>query len=575
MQKRHPPGTRPARIILTVSLILLVAAFLRLWALPQLPLGMHYDQAANVTLMRQIASGESLPLFIPSYTGKEVLFFYWAALWSAILGGAPWALWLASACIGILTVAATFTAARALLAQEPHAVWIALFAAAWLAISFSHVLLSRDGFRAITLPLLEMLTIAALWHGLRSRHTGWGIVAGCLLGLTGYTYLAARLFPIPLAITLCWFLLRAAHAERRQQLPRLAVMLAAAAMTFAPLGIYFITHPETFSTRIAQVAAPTLQEALNGVWLCLKGLVLPGAGDPYIRFNQPGRPILDPLFAVLAGVGLIALLRPRPTSAADGAARLLLVLAPLVMLLPSALATAEITPSNLRLVGVYPFLAIWVGIGAVKVLQPLARLPYLRAFGLGLLLLPGAILTHQAYTSWATSSELFYATDGEMVLAAKALDAADLSHTTAYIASLHYRHPTVAALANHYSQAKWLTGGSTLVLPPQGDALYIVPASLPPPAGWPTALTQRWTTEAAYAPDGSVALTMHRLSAKDIAALRPTQVAADFAHVTIVHNAEALAPCYVSEPCPILVTWQPRAPYPGEHGKEHSRPLHA
>ena len=63
-------------------------------------------------------------------------------------------------------------------------------------------------------------------------------------------------------------------------------------LTFAPLGVFFLTHPDTFGVRITQVASSTWQDALRGIGLCLQGLVLPGAGDPYIRFNLPGRPML-------------------------------------------------------------------------------------------------------------------------------------------------------------------------------------------------------------------------------------------------------------------------------------------
>src|SRR6266508_1421642 len=157
---------------------------------------------------------------------------------------------------------------------------------------------------------------------------------------------------------------------------------------------------------------------------------------------------------------------------------------------------------------------------------------------------------------------LFFANDGEMTLAARALDQADRTNTTVYIASVHYRHPTVAALAKAYPTAKWLTGGATLVLPAQGDALYLVPATLTPPAPWPAEITQRFQADVLLAPDGSPALHAYRLSASDIAYLRPKEPAADFAHVTLVHAARPLAQCQVAQACPVMVSWQVRAPYP-------------
>jgi hypothetical protein len=177
----------------------------------------------------------------------------------------------------------------------------------------------------------------------------------------------------------------------------------------------------------------------------------------------------------------------------------------------------------------------------------------------------------RAYSAWATSAELFHAADGAMTLAAQALDRAadvDDEETTVYIASEHYRHPTVAALATSYGRAKWLTGGANVVLPPRGDAVYLWPASLAPPAPWPEDLAEQLERErtAWLDPDGVPALWQSHVTSEALADLRAAllapQPAADFAHVIHVHDAQALAPCRAGATCPALVTWDVRAPYP-------------
>jgi hypothetical protein len=152
--------------------VLLAGAWLRLAGLPELPVGLHYDEAANLILTRQIVEGSYRPLFIRAYTGKEVFFFYAAAPWVWMTGGSAWGLRLGAAMQGILTVAATYAATLALLGRRRGARAIALFAAAWLAVAFPHLLLSRYGFRAISQPLLQALTVAALWRGLRPQGRG-------------------------------------------------------------------------------------------------------------------------------------------------------------------------------------------------------------------------------------------------------------------------------------------------------------------------------------------------------------------------------------------------------------------
>jgi hypothetical protein len=550
--------------------VLLVAAVLRLAALDDLPLGLHYDEAANLILTRQIVEDGYRPLFIRAYTGKEVLFFYWGAPWVWMTGGAPWGLRLGAAMVGVLTVAATYAAVRALFPHRGRA-RVALLAAGWLAVAFPHVLLSRYGFRAISLPLLQALTVAALWRGLRTGRRALLIAAGVCLGLTGYTYLAARLFPIPPALVLAGWLVRSERKDRLRRFGRLLTVLVATAVAFAPLGVFFLRHPETFTTRITQVAAPTWREALRGVGLCLRALVWPGGGDPYVRFNRPGQPVMDGLSAVLALVGLAALVLTAAPDDLARAGRGMVVLAIGVMILPSALATGEITPSNLRMVGLFPFLAVLPAWGLDRLLRMAQRRHARRRWAIALAavaLVVGGSRTMVIYVRWASSPALFRTADGEMVLAARALDRLNLRGATAYIASEHYRHPTVGALADRYAEAVWLTGGANLVLPPEGDMVALVPDSLAPPAPWPEAVTARWRTERLRGPGGEVVLLVHRLPASEVQALRARLTGredgarADFAHVAWVHGARPTLDCRVASPCPILVTWEPRAVYP-------------
>jgi uncharacterized membrane protein len=572
--------------IFGMTLVLLVVAVaLRLGALPDLPVGLHYDEAANVILARQIASGDYRPVFIRAYTGKEVLFFYTGAFWVWATGGAPWGLRLNAAMLGILTVAATLAATHALFGPGKRSREIALLAAGWAAVAFPHVLLSRYGFRAISQPLLQALTVAALWRGLRAGKPAWLVAGGVCLGLTGYTYLAARLFPLPLTLALGWLLLRS-PGKARQRASQLGLVLLAAVIVFAPLGLYFVRNPDAFTTRITQVAAPTWRDALRGLWLCLRALVWPGAGDPYIRFNAPGKPVLDVLSAALALIGLVRLLFSRQGDDLHRAGQVFIIAVLATMLLPSALATSEITPSNLRMVGLFPFIAILPAYGIMTLIGALGELPthptntqpltsanthslsisrILTPAACLLLLAFGGLATARTYRQWATSTALFYTVDGEMVLAAEVLDATDLSSTTLYIASEHYRHPTVAALARQYTQAKWLTGGATLVLPPSGDAIYLWPRSVASPTPWPETITRQWRTTVLADPAGEPALWVQYLAEADIAAVRAAMTApesaANFAHVIHLYAARATSECRVAEPCPLRITWAVNAPY--------------
>lgn len=465
-------------------LCLLVAAALRLPELTAVPPGLHYDEAANAILAGEIGRGERFPIFISSYTGKEALFFYLAAAVMRLTGETVFALRLTAAFIALLTIAATYWLGREMLADRR----VAILAAALLAVSFWHLVFSRLGFRVISEPLLQALTAAALFRGLRRNQTRWFLIGGIFLGLTAYTYLAARLFPLLLLIAALPLLL--SRATRRQRLRQLAVYGATAVVVLLPLLAYFYTHPDAFWVRITQVApgaqALSLQESFSRAF----GMFFL-RGDPFLRFNLPGLPLFSWFWGGLLIVGwLIAAWRLRRFPYDwQRAAILLLVAAPLVMILPTALATAEIVPSNLRALGMIPFIFYLPAIGVVILLHDLDRRFHFppvtfAVLFIGLLvLLSGGLATYQRYfTQWAREPALYYEADGDLTAVAAFLDARDLTDTSVYVAAPHYKHPTLAFLSASYGRVKWLPDSHALVFPPEGSALVVYPHNSPAPA---------------------------------------------------------------------------------------------
>ena len=537
------PGTNHWLVAAALLAVLVVAAGLRLYRLPDLPLGLHYDEAANGILAGEIAQGQRTPIFIAAYTGKEVFFFYWTALWMRLLGATVLALRLGAASVGIATVMATVWAIHELLHDEADGLWIALCGASFLAVSFWHLLFSRYGYRAVGQPLFQALTVAALWRGLRVERRGWLLLAGLFCGASGYTYLAARAFPIPLAAALLIFL-SGERGRRRERLLQLTMFVGAAALVLAPLAHYWLTNPGSFLLRTRQVAADSWSQAWQGLVACLGMFFL--RGDPYIRFNLPYRPLFLPAAALLLiiglAVGLWRLMRPfdsQDVAAAGGSQRrdrlsslsraayaFLLVTIP-VMILPSALAMGEITPSNLRTVGLLPFVYVFPALGLFALKSVLARVidglgvaGGLRDGGrvsnlalVALVLGIGAPTTAITYfRDWAPSTPLYEAADGDMVAVAEYLNQTDVSATRVYVASQHYRHPTAAFLAAEYDEIRWLVQGRTLVFPPDGHGLLIYPRSAGQYLDWVEATLDRHLLAAAPpGPDGPPAFHAFRV----------------------------------------------------------------
>ncbi len=558
--------------IFTALLILLVAMGLRLYRLPNQPLGLHYDEAANGILAGEIASSAERPIFIPAYTGKEVLFFYWSALWMNLLGITPLALRMSAALVGVATVAATIWAVRELLHDQRDAPWIALVAAAFVATSFWHLILSRYGFRAITQPLLQALTVAALWRGLRRDENGWLLVAGLFCGLTAYTYLAARAFPVPLAAALLTLLVADAD-RRRERLGQMALVVGVAALVLAPLARYWLTHPGSFSTRMEQVAADNQAETWAGIRASLQMFFI--KGDPTIRFNLPHRPLFDPLTAGLFLAGLAILVwmifapSTRDATRRKGshhlllAARVFLLAVLPVMLLPSALAVGGLAPSNLRAVGLLPFVYVLPALGLVAIVNGLRRIlvgvqRHILLAGAGLLILvASAVPTAIAYfRDWAPSAPLYYAADGDLAQIATYLNWTELDETTPYVASVHYRHPTMAFLAQDYAKIRWLTGGRTIVFPDQHEGLLFIPRSASDDLDWIQAmLPEDALFTGRVGPDFRPAFHAYRVDSTDVPA--PSHaVTADFGHAADLLGYQILNRPRSGESVEVAVWWR-------------------
>ncbi|MCP4425147.1 MAG: phospholipid carrier-dependent glycosyltransferase, partial [Chloroflexi bacterium] len=501
--------------LIFMLLILLIAAALRLPDLPDAPPGLHYDEAANGTLAADIGLRGDRPIFISSYTGKETLFFYLAGGLMRLVGDSVFTLRLTAAFVGLLTVAATYWLGREALRDRRAA----LLAAALLAVSFWHLLFSRLGFRAIAQPLLQALMAAALLRGLRRERWGWLAVSGLFLGLTAYTYLAARLFPVILLLAALPLLLNRQTIGLRWR--QLGLTTAVALLVLSPLLGYFIVRPDAFWVRIGQAAPVPGGLSLGESYLkSLQMFFL--VGDPYWRFNVPLRPLFNWFWGGLLVVGwaVLALRWRRLESDWRRAATLLLLLTPFLMILPTALATNEIVPSNLRAIGLIPFIFYLPAIGLTTLLDDLAK----RGNGFSaatttlavifLLLVGGGWLARRDYfQTWAAQPELYYESDGDLTAVAQFLDEIETENKTLYVAALHYQHPTLAFLSEKYGQIKWLPKSQALVFPARGAAIYVYPHNSPLPDWAAPFLESAKLLPVLPAPTGELAFAAYEMAA--------------------------------------------------------------
>jgi hypothetical protein len=211
--------------------------------------------------------------------------------------------------VGLLSLIFAYLLAREMFAYERNARLVALLSASLMATSYWHVSISRYGFRAISQPLLQSLTLYFLWRGLKVRPPNWQLLlAGAFCGATAYTYLASRAFPLALLPFFIWLILRS-HS-RKARVFQIAVFTASALAVFAPLGYFFIVNPLYFSIRMSQVSIfnPEVNKG-DFIGTLLRSIrdaagMFSFEGDPQWRFNIPGKCVFNPLFSIFFYLGL-------------------------------------------------------------------------------------------------------------------------------------------------------------------------------------------------------------------------------------------------------------------------------
>ncbi len=409
-------------------LALLLAAFLRLWRLDEMPPGLYHDEAYNGLDALSLLDGKTFPqfyegwelyaqdahadnppqetrfpLFFEGNYGREPVHIYLMALSIKLFGPTPFAIRLVPALAGILAVLTTYLAASQLFtihnsqstihnSKKSAAVSssreltihnsqstihnsIPLIAAFALAVIFPAVHFSRFGLRVMLFLPVETLAVALFWRGVNGRPARfgkprrsdfvWFAAAGIVLGLGLYVYAAGRLFPLLfVAFVPVWFWLDR-EAARRFWRP-VGVMAAAAAATAVPLLLYFARYPYFFFFRIAYVANKGKGTVAGKPWLTWLLNVGRVIGGLFWRGETHLRHNLPgrPFLDPIQAVFFIIGLG-RAAKERLNPRIIFLALWLLVMLLPSILSGDA--PHFGRMTGAAPVIAIFIALGVAAI----------------------------------------------------------------------------------------------------------------------------------------------------------------------------------------------------------------
>jgi 4-amino-4-deoxy-L-arabinose transferase-like glycosyltransferase len=463
------------------TLILLVAALFRLYALHDVPPGLAQDEVLNADIAGFILEGRHALFFREGY-GHEPLYHYWSVPFRALLGDNVLAIRLPAVFLGLALVAATLRWAR-----RDFGGLAALVAGTGLAISWWPIVFSRIGLRPIAEPLFLVL---AVWVWPRRP---W--LAGLFLAAAIYSYTAARyIFVLPLLFAIHLLLVHPRAPARWSRPGDALIVFLVAAACFLPLAQTLRADP-TLQQRVDQLAGPI--DALRAgdagpVWETTVATlgVFSFTGDPRWTYSLPGRPLFDALTSFFFYGGLVlAIFRWRR----GHYALLLLWLA--VTLLPSALTPQA--PSTVRLVGAMPVVYLLPGLAVSWLWQGRRRLhnPRYKRVGSAALWLSMLLLTglnagrtiRDGFGEWpqAAATRLSYQT---VLLDIARHWEAEEEAAALVVADAYYEPIDADSLRRNLGRplpARWVQTGPDVagaVVWPSGESVLYLPEYAPPPA---------------------------------------------------------------------------------------------
>jgi 4-amino-4-deoxy-L-arabinose transferase-like glycosyltransferase len=263
---------------------------------------------------------------------------------------------------------AAYVACRELFPEQTFARRAGLMAAIGLALSPFFQVFARNGTEHLLLPVMELITVAWLWRGLRSGRWIEFALAGLVLGLSQYSYIVARGF----AVALAGGCLVALFADRRlfSRWRGLVSMAVIAIVVIIPQLMLFTTAPHTFAARTQQSAGQLVFSLPDPLRLIVTKLLyqLLMLGWEWDTGYNPfsGRPLLHPVFIVGLLIAVIVAVR------ASAAHKFLIALTAL-MFVPDLITYEGLSPSATRISSAVPFVFMLAAVGCAVLWEWLAR----------------------------------------------------------------------------------------------------------------------------------------------------------------------------------------------------------
>ncbi len=283
--------------------ILLVAAFLRLYRLDEIPPGVTHDEADTGYFVEVVyRTGRCSQVETPYGYAYKPFSMYLGALFMALFGANDLALRLHTVFLGMLLVVFTYLWARRLFGLA-----VGLGSAALVAVSYWTVSMSRVALNISSAPPLFAGAVYFLWRALsageKRRWWAWGAFV-LLLTASFYAYESALAASISLGMLLVYL-----AAFHRPLFCRHAASFIGALFLVGLLVAPHLLDPGSWG-RTNTLSGP-VREAIQGNFEPLMGnaastlATFSFSGDSFVTYNLPGRSIFDPITSLFFYGGIV------------------------------------------------------------------------------------------------------------------------------------------------------------------------------------------------------------------------------------------------------------------------------
>ncbi|MCU0496334.1 MAG: glycosyltransferase family 39 protein [Anaerolineae bacterium] len=502
------------RSLIIPLLILLIAAFARLYLLGEAPPGLQHDEIFKAQEGRALIEQGDFRVFYPSNQGHEGLYVWLNAIAYVLFGTSVIMVKFPAFACGMITVALTYRLTREIF--NPR---VAMIAAGLIAVSFWAISVNRMGLRANLLPMIALLVVWGTYQ-ITFKRPSWPItiLTGLALGAAIYTYTAS--FVVYLAYGA--FLLVILFLKRAIWRELILIGLIGALLTL-PMIVIRLTDPQgqdrvsTITRPLNDFLAGQPDELIGNAW----GLIgMPFfTGDPEWRYNVANRPVFASPVGLLVYVGLIVLIwqiRQKPIT-------LMFLIFISLGLIPSLLTVSA--PSFLRsILALFPVM-LCVGL-AIDLIQQ-KRLVWV--IGIGAIAITALTDWPAYFDTWIQNPEVqsIYRDDLEQL--ARYLENPPAGVELALISTPDTEldpliYPYYQPLER--VQTVFFNGSTNLALSTQPALLLISPLSqiTPPHADWLTAENGTIELVPIYRQDGQIAYQVYQLNAQPRLTTRLTQL---------------------------------------------------